>query len=79
MSNVRPEYVVRVEYEGVHDMDPKIKKVAKRYWDSSGYEFKTGIRDLSFYRKRKSNALNLFSKLSSIPNIRVMLEKYPGA
>lgn len=77
MSNNRPEYVVRVEYEGLADLDDKIRRKAKRYWEGSGYDLRDGVRDLTFYRKRKSDAIRLFSKLTTIPNIRVVIEKYP--
>lgn len=78
MSSNRPEYVVRVEYDGLTDLDAKIKRKAKRYWEGSGYDFREGVRDLTFYRKKKSDAIKLFSRLTTIPNIRVIIEKYPG-
>ena len=74
-----PNYVIMVEYEGfAGDMDRKIRKVAKRREDGSGYDLRGGIRDMSFYRKKKSGALRLFSRLTEIPNVKVSLEKYPG-
>lgn len=75
----RPTYAVRVEYEGfAGDMDAKVRKVAKRREDGSGYDLRAGVRDLSFYRKKKSGAMRLFSRLTEIPYVRVSVEKYPG-
>ena len=59
----RPNYIVMVEYEGfTGDMDHKIRRIAKRHDDSSGYDLRVGVRDLSFHRKKKAGALRLFSR-----------------
>lgn len=69
-------YSVTIEFDCNDSYDKaKIRKIAGRHEEGSGFSLYTGTQDMSWYPTKKRSAIELFSRLSRLPKAIVHLIK----